>query len=175
MANVEVEPAEVATLLDEAACRRVLSRYGSALDWRDDDALASTIWPDAVVDYGFFKGSGEEYVHAFMEIERAAIRPFHILVCEQLEVKCPYAEAESLGIALTIEKAPDNTVTARQYWGRYLDQLHKRGKEWRISRRTYLVHGVFDVDIQGSAPGRLEGLHVAEDLTVRHAMYRAFR
>lgn len=165
---------QVLTFLDEAACRKVLSRYGPALDWRDPEALSDTIWPDAAVDYGFFKGSGEEYVRAFIEIERAAVRPFHMLVCDQLEVNGQYAEAESLGIALTIETLPDGVVAARQYWGRYLDQLHKRGKEWRISRRNYLVHGVFDVAIREFGPGTLQGLHVADDLRVQHPMYRRF-
>ncbi len=170
-----IDNAELAALVDEAACRKVLGRYGSALDWRDDDALASTIWPDAVIDYGFFKGSGEEYVRTFMEIERAAVRPFHLLVCAQLEVKGASAEAESLGFALTIETAADKSVTARQYWGRYLDQLQKRNGEWRISHRVYMTHGVFDVGIQDFDMGKLEGMYVAHDLSVRHPMYRAMR
>lgn len=170
----EIDHEGLVTLVDEAACRKVLARYGPALDWRDPDALASTVWPDAVVDYGFFKGTGEEYVRVFIEIERAAMRPFHMLVCERIAVKGSRADAESLGIALTIETAADGTVTARQYWGRYLDQLEKRGKEWRISRRTYVVHGVFDVATP--APGSLSfgDIHVATDLNVRDPMYRRF-
>lgn len=169
-----IDHEELATLLDEAACRRVLSQYGPALDWRDPAALAGTIWPDAVVDYGFFKGNGEEYVRTFLEIERAAVRPFHLLVCDHIAVTGSLADAESLGIALTIETAADGKATARQYWGRYLDQLQKRGKEWRISRRTYLVHGVFDVATP--APGSLSfgDIHVADELNTGHPMYRRF-
>ena len=96
--NVELETAELVALLDEMACRKVIGRYGSALYWRDEAALASTVWPDAVIDYGFFKGSGEEFVQVFMPIERAAGRPFHIFVVkEQLEIHRPFAHAESLG------------------------------------------------------------------------------
>jgi hypothetical protein len=172
---VQFDPAELMALLDEAACRKVLGRYGAALDWRDDAALASTVWPDAVIDYGFFKGSGEEWVRAFMPIERAAGRPFHILACEQLEVRTPYANAESLGLSITFETPTPETKTIRQYWGRYLDRLHKRDKEWRISRRTYIAHGVFDVDITNATPGTIEGLYLAENLTVQHPMFRAYR
>jgi len=165
---------ELGTLLDEAACRRVLSHYGPSLDWRDPEMLASTLWPDAVIDYGFFKGNTEEYVRVFSQIERSAVRPFHLMVCERLAVKGSTANAESLGIALTIETAADGKVTARQYWGRYLDQLEKRGKEWRIIHRTYLVHGVFDVATP--APGSLSfgAIHVATDLTTDHPMYERF-
>lgn len=171
----QLDVAELLALLDEMACRKLLGRYGSALDWRDEAALASTVWPDAVIDYGFFKGSGEEWVRAFMPIERAAGRPFHIVVCEQLEVHGSYAEAESLGFSVTRETPAEGATTVRQYWGRYLDQLQKRGKEWRISRRTFLMHGVFDVDITNAPQGTIDGLYVAENLTIDHPMFRAFR
>jgi len=169
-----VDHEELARLLDEAACRRVLARYGPALDWRDPTALASTVWPDAIVDYGFFCGTGGEYVRAFLEIERAAVRPFHMLVCDHLVVKGSHARAESLGIALTIETAADGVVTARQYWGRYLDELEKRERQWRISKRTYLVHGVFDVSTPSPGSVSFGDIHVAADLTVEHPLYRSF-
>ncbi len=169
--DCEISRDEMLALLDEAACRRVLSLYGPSLDWRDPDALARMFWPDAVIDYGFFKGKTEEYVRVFIEIERAAMRPFHLMVCERLTVNGSVANAESLGIALTIETAADGTATARQYWGRYLDQLEKRGKEWRVIRRTYLVHGVFDVATPTPGSLSFEAIHVATDLTTSHPMY----
>lgn len=169
-----VDHEELARLLDEAACRRVLARYGPALDWRDPAALASTVWPDAIVDYGFFRGTGEEYVRAFLEIERAAVRPFHMLVCEHVAVEGSHAHAESFGIALTIETAATDGATARQYWGRYLDELEKREKQWRISKRTYLVHGVFDVATPSPGSVSFGDIYVATDLTVKHPLYRSF-
>lgn len=169
------DAAELVALLDEMACRKVIGRYGSALDWRDEAALASTVWPDAVIDYGFFKGSGEEFVQAFMPIERAAGRPFHILVTEQLDVRTPFAQAESLGFSLTFENPAAGVKTVRQYWGRYLDRLEKRGKEWKIIQRTYIAHGVFDVDITNGSVGTIEGLHVAENLTVDHPFFKSYR
>lgn len=170
----EIDQQGLALLLDEAACRRVLSQYGPSLDWRNPDGLGGTLWPDAFIDYGFFKGNTEEYVRVFIELERAAVRPFHLMVCERLTVKGSNANAESLGIALTIETAADGKVTARQYWGRYLDRLEKRGNQWRIIHRTYLVHGVFDVATP--APGSLSfgAIHVASDLTTSHPMYKQF-
>ena len=94
-----------------------------------------------------------------------------MLVCDQLEVKGDVAEAESLGIALTLE---NGDTAARQYWAVYLDQLHKRGEEWRISKRTYVVHGVFDVGIQQLGSGTIEGLHVATNLSIQDPRYRRF-
>ena len=173
--GMDFEVAELLTLLDEMACRKVIGRYGSALDWRDEAALASTVWPDAVIDYGFFKGSGEEFVQTFMPIERAAGRPFHILVTEQLDVRRPFADAESLGFSLTFETPAADARTVRQYWGRYLDRLERRGKEWKIIQRTYIAHGVFDVDITKGGLGTIEGLHIAENLTVDHPFFKPYR
>jgi hypothetical protein len=171
----DFDTAELIALLDEMACRKVIGRYGSALDWRDEAALASTVWPDAVIDYGFFKGSGDEFVKAFMPIERAAGRPFHILVTEQLAVNGRHAEAESIGFSLTFETPAEGMKTVRQYWGRYLDELEKRGKEWRISKRIYIAHGVFDVDITTGSQGTIEGLYVAENLTIDHPFFKPYR
>jgi ketosteroid isomerase-like protein len=167
----EIPRDELRAILDEAACRKVLSLYGPSLDWRDPSALARMFWPDALIDYGFFKGNTEEYVRVFIEIERAAMRPFHLMTCERITLHGTVANAESLGIALTIETATDGTSTARQYWGRYLDALEKRGSEWRIIRRTYLVHGVFDVATP--PPGSLSfgAIHVADNLTTSHPRY----
>lgn len=173
--EVAFDAAELITLLDEMACRKVIGRYGSALDWRDEAALASTVWPDAFIDYGFFKGSGEEFVQAFMPIERAAGRPFHILVTEQLEISGLFADAESIGFSLTFETPAPGTKTVRQYWGRYLDRLEKRGKEWKIIKRIYIAHGVFDVDITKGSQGTIEGLYVAENLTVDHPFFKSYR
>ena len=170
----KIDQDRLQAVLDEAACRKVLSQYGPGLDWRDPDALARTLWPDAYIDYGFFKGSPEEYVRVFIQIERAARRPFHLMVCERVHIQGTAAHAESLGIAITIELSADGTAMARQYWGRYLDELEKRGKEWRIKRRTYLVHGVFDVATPEPGSLTFGEIHVATDLTVAHPMYRRF-
>ena len=171
----EADQQALSLLLDEIACRRVLSRYSGALDWRDAETLASIVWPDAEIDYGFFKGTGQEWVGVFVEIEKAAGRPFHLMVCERIAVNGNLAEAESLGIALTLETAEDGKPAARQYWGRYLDQLEKRGQEWRIRRRKYVVHGVFDVAIPPHGTALFSTMHVAADLRADDPQNRRFR
>ncbi|MCP4195967.1 MAG: nuclear transport factor 2 family protein, partial [Proteobacteria bacterium] len=47
-------------LLDRKACEDVLLRYGRTLDWLDGAGQQACFWPDAEIDYGFFKGSGTD-------------------------------------------------------------------------------------------------------------------
>ena len=44
-------------LLAKDAIIDVLARYSRTLDWLDDEGQASCFWPDAAIDYGFFRGS----------------------------------------------------------------------------------------------------------------------
>ncbi|MEZ5596823.1 MAG: hypothetical protein R3E84_10585 [Pseudomonadales bacterium] len=52
-------------LLDKRACEEVILRYGRTQDWLDDYGQNDCFWPDADVDYGFFKGTGEAFVSLF--------------------------------------------------------------------------------------------------------------
>ena len=45
-------------LLDRKACEDVLMRYGRTLDWLDQSGQEECFWPDATIDYGFFRGTG---------------------------------------------------------------------------------------------------------------------
>ena len=47
-------------LLDKQAIAEVIARYSRTLDWLDDDGQASCYWPDAAIDYAFFKGSAAD-------------------------------------------------------------------------------------------------------------------
>ena len=57
-------------LIDRQAICDVIQRYSRTLDWLDDAGQASCYWPDAEIDYGFFKGCAEEFLPIVMDIER---------------------------------------------------------------------------------------------------------
>ena len=64
---------ELQELLDRKACEDVLIRYGRTLDWLDEAGQRDCFWPDAQIDYGFFKGSGEDWVPVVMSVETPPI------------------------------------------------------------------------------------------------------
>lgn len=61
---MSTETAELQILLDKQACNETLTRYCRALNWLDKDVLKTVFTPDADIDYGFFKGRGEEFIAA---------------------------------------------------------------------------------------------------------------
>ena len=61
-------------LLDKQAIGEVIARYSRTLDWLDEEGHASCYWPDAAIDYGFFKGSAADFVPVVMQVERASER-----------------------------------------------------------------------------------------------------
>ena len=71
---MSVANSEIRELLDKQACQEVLTRYARALDWVDEEALKTFFFADAEIDYGFFKGSGEEFIPVVIELERGFLR-----------------------------------------------------------------------------------------------------
>ena len=131
-------------LIDRKQIEDVVARYARTLDWLDDDGQASCYWPDAEIDYGFFKGKAAEFLPVVMQTERNSDRRWHML--GGLIVKfhsSTSASSECYGIFAGASRQDDGTLAGNLYGGRYLDEWAKRagesGDEWRISSRIYLL------------------------------------
>lgn len=157
-------------LLDKQAIDEVLQRCSRTLDWLDEAGQASCYWPDADIDFGFFKGRADAYVPMVMEHQRSAAKRWHVSTSVMIKLDGDEAQAESYGI--TVGAGTDDGPR-RMYGGRYLDELQKRGEEWRISKRTYLLDWskTFEDD---SAEARLEGaaLYAPDIKEPDHELYR---
>ena len=73
-------------LLDKKACEEIVHRYGRTQDWLDTPGQDSCFWPDADIDFGFFKGNGADWVETVMVHEAEAERRWHM--CVRLPVPC---------------------------------------------------------------------------------------
>lgn len=127
-------------LIDRRQIEDVVARYARTLDWLDDDGQASCYWPDADIDYGFFKGKAADFLPVVMQTERDSDRRWHML--GGLIVKFHSgvsALSECYGIFAGARRQEDGTLAGNLYGGRYLDEWEKRNGEWRISARTYLL------------------------------------
>ena len=136
--NVE---AVLQELLDKQAIQELIARYSRTLDWVDDAGQADCYWPDASIDYGFFKGTAADFVPVVMAVERSTGRRWHLL--SSLAVKltsATTAEGECYGIALGFRREDEaEPYRGNMYGGRYLDQYEKRDGEWRILSRRYIM------------------------------------
>lgn len=148
--------ARLEALLDKQAIEEVAMRYSRTLDWLDGDGQAGCFWPDAEVDYGFYEGDGAGWVPVVMEVEMAAERRWHL--CGGLLVKLNGNKASSECYGFTVSCSVDESGDKADslFGGRYLDEWEKRGDEWRILRRRYILdfcyrlpHGLEDLSAAG--------------------------
>jgi len=162
-------------LLAKDAITDVLARYSRTLDWLDDAGQATCYWPEAPIDYGFFKGTAADFVPVVMAVERQSARRWHFLNPPAIRlVDETNAEVETYGIAAGIRHTDADGYQGALYGGRYLDAFEKRGAEWRISRRNYILdwsHPLPDQPVFD--PNAAFPLPILDILTTGHPLYRA--
>ena len=161
-------------LLDKQAIAEVIARYSRTLDWLDEAGHAACYWPDAAIDYGFFKGSAAEFVPVVMAIEQASARRWHMMSGLQIKLHdAAHASAECYGIAAGARQGDDGSYAGTMYGGRYLDEFEARGGEWRIARRDYALDWSLPLPNQPvPAPGDAFPLPMLEILAGGHPQYR---
>ena len=165
---------EVQALLDKQAIGEVIARYSRTLDWLDDAGQASCYWPDAVIDYEFFKGTAAKFLPVVMTIERASQRRWHMLSGLQIALtSATTASTECYGMATGIREA-DGVFTGRLIGGRYLDEFERRAGEWRISKRNYIMDWETPLGVQNNGtPDPAFPLPVLKIVESGHPLYRA--
>jgi hypothetical protein len=130
---------QLQVLLDRKACEDVLMRYGRTLDWLDESGQESCFWPDAEVDYGFFQGSGKDWVPIVMGVEASSPRRWHVSTGVMVQVKGSKAKSECYGLTVAASENEEGDLVDTMFGGRYLDELEKRVGQWRISKRRYIA------------------------------------
>lgn len=165
---------EIQELLDKQAIQELVARYSRTLDWLDDAGQASCYWPDAHIDYGFFKGSAAEFVPVVMQVERSTGRRWHMLSSLAIKLtSATTAEGECYGIAVGLRREGEEPYKGNMYGGRYLDSYEKRDGEWRISSRRYVMDWTLPMPDQPDASPRADFPLPMLDLTESgHPDYR---
>jgi hypothetical protein len=160
-------------LLDRQACEDVLMRYGRTLDWLDETGQEACFWPDAELDYDFFKGSGADWTALVMKVEAASARRWHLCGGVVINLDGDSARAESYGLTVAAQENKDGELVDTMFGGRYLDELEKRDGQWRISKRTYIADWAnqFPDGMKALRDNgvQLHGLQISEP---GHEMYR---
>ncbi len=150
----------------------MLSRYGAALDWQDRESLERVFWPDADVDYGFFKGTGAELLPVLLHIATLSVRRFHMTAGERIRIEGDHADAESCIVTQAISRDSNDELQSSVFYGRFLDRLERRSGEWRIARRVYLQHGAYAGAYEESQ--FLDRMLNADSLNPEHPLFRRF-
>lgn len=122
---------------DRLAIQDVLHLHSRGLDRLDQTAIQCAYWPEAEVDYGSYKGSA----HVFAELVVGALGgqyelTRHSLSNTMITFSGNIARCESSVHAGHLLLGAEEELL---FYGRYLDQLEKRGKYWKILHRQVVV------------------------------------
>jgi len=164
------ENSDIREFLDKQACAEVLTRYCRALDWLDGEALKKVFAADADIDYGFFRGRGDAFIPAVMEIEHGFARRWHFVANAIIRVTGDNAEAECYGLAAGVS-SKDGRMVTDLFGGRYLDRIARRDGQWLITWRQYVLdwQHSFAAD---TATEALPGLMWSTGFNPAHPLYR---
>ena len=129
--------AEVQALLDKQAIEEVLLKFLRGCDRADLDLVERAYWPDGWEDHGgTFDGPASEWVAVIKERLPKAGLMNHMalnLIIDLKSATTATAECYILTASrLTVKGQEFDTRTL----ARCVDQMEKRGGEWRIFRRT---------------------------------------
>jgi hypothetical protein len=125
------------------------------------------------IDYGFFAGSGEDFIPFVMQVEKSSERRWHNLTNLSIKLNGNDAEVECYGIAQSMGslagKRRDQMLSDR-----YLDSFQKCDNEWRISKRKFILDWTqsFDHGLDAFREGPMS-LPILDIREPGHPEYRA--
>lgn len=135
--------AQLTDLLDRDAVRCSIVTLARGEDRRDAALISSAYWPDAVTDYGMFKGSFDEYLAWVVPGAEPITNTQHVLGQSYIELSDGTARVETQVISYHRVDYGGGDEHDMVIGGRYLDLFEKRASEnggslWRIAARTML-------------------------------------
>ena len=154
----------LAALADKQAITEALIRYCHGVDRCDLALLKSAFWADGAADYGTAASPSHAFCEALVPLLLGMQATMHNLSNVLILLDGDRARAMSNCVAYHQTAGPDGPLELIA-GGRYLDDLEKRGGEWRIAARVY----VLDWSRTGPSSHGHEGLFA--QLTNRGARY----
>lgn len=125
-------------VIDKLSITEALHRYCHGVDRCDATMLKSAYWEDATDDHGSFTGQAMDFVDALIPALQGMTCTSHQTSNILIELRGETAKVESYCVAyhqMPSEDGPLEMVVG----GRYLDRMEKRGDEWRIAHRLYVL------------------------------------
>ncbi len=147
-----------------------ITREARGRDRHDADLTSSCYWEDGSDEHGRVITPGPEYGEKANAGHRFAFSAnSHNLANHTCELQDDVAHCETyvVGGLLSLDRK-----TCKIAMGRYLDQLERRGGEWKIKRRRTVIDMVCEGDAawleSPAIAGFLKGLRSKDDPSYRH-------
>ncbi len=148
---------DVQDLADKLAIQETLARYCRGIDRCDLETLKSAFWPDAVSVYGDTPLNAQAWAEGVLARLAEMLRTQHAISNIIIDLKGEPG-AHRLALSETYCRAYHEVEAhgvreEMMVGGRYLDRFEKRGGEWRIIHRTY----VMDFNQNGPSTSKWDG------------------
>src|SRR5271163_5304833 len=123
---------ELTAYLDREKIRDCIARLARGEDRRDAELISACCWPDSTSDYGVFFGTFQEYLAWVVPGSPAIPVTLHALAQSviKLEGDAALVETHVTSYHRINMGAEERDIVIG---GRYLDELERRGAEWRIA------------------------------------------
>ena len=122
---------------DRLAIQQVVYSHCRGLDRVDVNLLKQCYWPDAEVNYGFFKGSAHEFCTLITNgIVRN--RATHHQVSNIL-ISITHDDAVVESYVTAYHHEPEGEATEMTYFGRYVDHFQRRENVWKMMFRHVVM------------------------------------
>lgn len=134
----DIDTADLRETIARQKIADVLTRYSRGIDRCDIETLRAVFWPDATTDYGSGRQNALDWARATVAALKNMHRTQHAISNLAIDVDGETARAETYCQAYHEIDGPAGRVEM-VVGGRYLDRLERRGREWRIAERTYVM------------------------------------
>lgn len=138
MPQTHSSDAAIAEWISKSAISAALATHSRGIDRADASLLQTAYHPDATVDYGFFKGPASQLAVILAGAQKSQPVTLHRTSNMWIKVEGESARSESYVLAYAEHRA-ESSGTQRFIGGRYLDRHERRGGEWRLSHRRYVM------------------------------------
>lgn len=132
-------PSAIGEIGDLQQIRNVLARHSRGIDRADAGLLASCYHEDGTVDYRFFAGPSARFAEILAGAQKSQPVTLHRTAQSWIALDGGRAASESYVMAYASGPDEHGAPMQRLICGRYLDRHERRGGEWRMTHRTYVL------------------------------------
>jgi hypothetical protein len=116
----------------------LVTRYCVGVDRRDGELLSSLWVADSHIDFGVFKGTGQDFANVITTPNPVVEIMFHFTSNELFTIAGNTAEGRHYVIGMTSVNI-DGTKTQSMVGGRYLDKYARAQGVWKFTERLFVM------------------------------------
>lgn len=116
-----------------------LFRYARGVDRVDAALIKSAFWPDATDNHGTFTGNAHAFADYLMTSLSHFVQTSHVISNILVELDGEAGRGECYVTAYHEIEGKDDTLIPITLGGRYLDRFERRGVEWKIAKRLFVL------------------------------------